>query len=244
MHSASLCRLPKVLPETARVCLLALALLLLALAPSAAQPSEPGTISGRVRLTGRVRGTPLPSNAYQPRTVHPRIPPGLPEIRNVVVYLKGQAAGGAAPMRGEIRQAGEAFLPRVVAVTRGSSVDFPNDDPFYHNVFSLSGAATFDLGRYAPGKTRSQVFRRPGLVKVYCRIHSHMSASILVLDHPHFTVPDLDGAFTLNDVPPGTYSIVGWHERIGERTSPVHVPAGGAISVDLSLPADVLEDDR
>jgi plastocyanin len=211
----------------------------------AQQPTaRPGAIRGRVDLrrvaaAGERRPTVTALGAPRERDLTDRL--------KSVVYLEAAPRGAfeqSEPGRAVMDQRNETFVPHVLAITTGTVVRFPNNDPFYHNVFSLSGAATFDLGRYAPGKTRSQVFRRPGLVKVYCRIHSHMSASILVLDHPHFTVPDLDGAFTLNDVPPGTYSIVGWHERIGERTSPVHVPAGGAISVDLSLPADVLEDDR
>jgi plastocyanin len=218
-----------------------LCLLVLGSAATSGQATDTGTIAGRVRLTGRVRGTALPSNAYQPRTVHPRSQTSTPEIRNVIVYLTGvhlAAPAPAAPARRAIRQEGETFLPRVMAVTRGSTIEFPNDDPFYHNVFSLSGAATFDLGRFPQGKTRSHVFKKPGLVKVYCRIHSHMSATILVLDHPHFTVPEIDGRFALPDVPAGSYTIVGWHERVGERVATVHVQAGRTASVDLALPVD------
>jgi plastocyanin len=197
-----------------------------------------GTIAGRVTLT-RVRGTPLPSNVYPRRTVGILTPPQTPEIRNVVVYLDGVASPGALPPgRHEIRQEREMFVPRVLAVTRGSRVDFPNADPFFHNVFSLSGAANFDLGRYPPGQSRSRTFTKPGLVKVYCHIHSHMTATVLVLDHPYFTTPELDGRFALPDVPPGTYRVVGWHERVGERTDSVQVQAGTTVFVDFSLPVE------
>ena len=127
-------------------------------------------------------------------------------------------------------------MPRVVAATRGSTVDFPNVDPFFHNVFSLSSASTFDLGRYPMGRQKSATFNKPGLMKVYCHIHSHMSASILVLDNPYFTTPELDGSFTLPDVPAGTYTIVSWHERVGERTATLRVQAGVPATIDLSLP--------
>lgn len=209
---------------------------------AAGQPPTSGTIRGHVKLTSRVRGVALPSNVYQPRAVsnHDGVP--IPEIRNVVVYLKGVAYAGALPVsRTEIRQEKEAFVPRVVAVTRGSTVDFPNADPVFHNVFSLSSAANFDLGRYPMGKRKSATFPRAGLVKVYCHIHSHMSASILVLDHPHFTIPALDGSFTLPDVPAGHYTVVGWHERIGERSGTVDVGNGGVAWVDLSLPVEDLQ---
>ncbi len=85
----------------------------------------------------------------------------------------------------------------MLAITRGSTVDFPNDDPIFHNVFSLSSAATFDLRRYPRGQSRSQTFAKAGIVKVYCNIHSHMSATILVMDNPYFTIPGLDGGFEL-----------------------------------------------
>ena len=78
-------------------------------------------------------------------------------------------------------------MPRLVAITRGSTVEFPNADPYFHNVFSLSRGATFDLGRYPRGESRSRAFTKPGLVKVYCHLHSQMSASIMVFDHSHFT---------------------------------------------------------
>ncbi len=90
-----------------------------------------------------------------------------------------------------------------MAITRGSTVDFPNGDPFFHNVFSLSRAANFNLGRFERGQSRSREFTKAGTVKVYCDIHSHMSATILVFDHPYFTIPELDGSFELPAVPVG-----------------------------------------
>jgi plastocyanin len=198
-----------------------------------------GSIVGHVTLTTRVRGTPLPSSAYPTRSIQPHDVQAAPEIRNVVVYLKGVKYSGAlAASRVAIRQEHESFLPRVVAITRGSTVDFPNADPFFHDVFSLSSAASFDLGHYPPGQSRSEKFMKAGLVKVYCHIHSQMSASIVVLDHPYFTIPELDGNFALPNVPSGQYAIVGWHERIGEYTATVDVEAGKAASVNLSLPVE------
>jgi hypothetical protein len=214
------------------------ALLLVVIAP-AGQSQETGSIAGHVRLTTRVRGTPLPSNVYQPRAVGHHLASPSPEIRNVVVYLKDITYRGMLPTsHGEIRQVNETFVPRVLAVTRGSTVEFPNDDPYFHNVFSLSSGATFNLGRYPKGKSSRWEFRKPGLVKVFCNIHSHMAASILVLDHPYFAIPELDGTFTLPTVPPGRYTLVGWHERIGERTTPVVVQTGRPVSVELSLPVE------
>ncbi|HEX4346067.1 MAG TPA: hypothetical protein VHZ73_00755 [Vicinamibacterales bacterium] len=201
--------------------------------------SSTGTVTGRVILTSRVKGTPLPSNVYAPRAVQQHDAAPTPEIKNVVVYLKDVKYTGALPaMHAEIKQEHETFIPRVLAITKGSTIDFPNGDPFFHDVFSLSSAATFDLGHYPPGQSRSEKFMKAGLVKVFCHIHSQMSASILVLDHPYFAIPNLDGTFSLANVPPGHYTIVGWHERIGERAATVDVEPGKAASVTLSLPVE------
>jgi len=212
------------------------------IAALAAQSHEHGTIVGHVTLVRRVRGTQMPSNVYQPRGVNNSDADLIPEIKNVVVFLKGAPFAGPLPaMHEEIRQEREAFVPRVLPITRGSTVVFPNSDPMFHNVFSLSSAATFDLGRYPMGRSRAETFTKPGLVKVYCHIHSHMSASVLVLDNPYFATPDLEGTFTLPNLPAGSYAIVGWHERVGERSEPIQVAAGKSASVELSLP---FEDDK
>jgi plastocyanin len=201
---------------------------------------QTGTVSGRVTLTSRIRGAPLPSNTYQPRIVSRRDDRAVQEIRNVVVYLKDPGYRGALPAeRHLIRQENETFLPSVLAITRGSTVDFLNADPIFHNVFSLSSALTFDLGRYPQGKSRTpRAFGRAGLVKVYCHIHSHMSASILVLDHPYFATPGPDGSYVVSDVPAGHYTIAGWHERVGERRVPIQVHPGEVTTVDLALPVE------
>ena len=203
------------------------------------QSTETGTIAGRVKLTTRVPGTRLPTNAYPTRIVGRHSLPAIPEIQNVVVYVKGLTFRGALPaVTAELKQEDEAFVPHVLAITRGSTVSFPNADPFFHNVFSLSGAASFNLGRYSQGHTQTYRFAKAGLVKVYCDIHSHMSATIMVLDHPYFAIPRIDGTFDLRDIPPGHYTVVGWHERVGERTLPVHVEAGKTTSVEIALPVE------
>jgi plastocyanin len=218
----------------------ATALVALSIVQAAAMrgPVSAGSISGRVVLTARVRGVALPTNAYLPRAVSvPAASSDQSELRNVVLYLKGATYAGALPaMHRQIRQEHETFVPRVVAVTRGSVVDFPNGDPFFHNVFSLSAASTFDLGRYPDSHSRSRQFTKAGLVKVYCHIHSQMSASILVLDHPYFAMPDDAGGFVLPDVPQGEYSLVAWHERVGQQISKVMVQAGQATTVEVKLP--------
>lgn len=196
-----------------------------------------GRIDGRVRLVAPP-GAPIPSGAYPSRRVSP-LAHRASEIANVVVFVKdAPRAATLAAARAQMRQEDEAFAPRLVAVTRGSTVEFPNADPFFHNVFSLSRGATFDLGRFPRGESRSRTFTRPGLVKVYCHLHSQMSASIMVFDHPHFTIPEDDGRFTLDDVPAGEYRLSAWHERIGESSRNIVVEAGRAATIEFALPVE------
>ena len=207
----------------------------------AAQSPDGGVVSGTVTLT-RANRAPLPSAAYPGRTVGDHQAPAAPDLKNVVVYMKDAAFRGSLTTKtAELKQDHEMFAPHVLAITRGSTVSFPNADPFFHNVFSLSSAATFDLGRYTTGKTVTQAFPKTGIVKVFCKIHSHMSATILVFDHPYFTIPETDGAYELTGIPAGDYTLVGWHERVGERTVPVKVERGKTTIVNLSLP---LEDSK
>ena len=120
------------------------------------------------------------------------------ERQNIIVYIEQAPSGPAEPTRGAaLRQHDERFLPHVLPVVRGTTVAFPNDDPLFHNVFSLSRAKSFDLGRYAQGSARSVTFDRSGIVQVFCHIHSDMSAVALVLDNPYFAVPDAAGRYTI-----------------------------------------------
>ena len=194
-----------------------------------------GRIEGQVKLVMPPTAA-VPSGVYPSRRVS-RPAPKVSEISNVVVFLKEPPPhADVAPTRATIMQKDEAFVPRVVAITRGSTVDFPNSDPFFHNVFSLSHGASFDLGRYPRGETKSRRFTTAGLVKVYCHIHSHMTASIMVFDHPFFRIPSADGTFSIDNVPPGSYQVVAWHERIGENLSPITVEAGRVARIEFALP--------
>ena len=195
-----------------------------------------GRIAGRVALTAAI-SSPLASASYASRRVERPSTPAANELSNVVVFVEDAPRTGSLPaMRARNAQQGAAFSPRVVAITRGSIVDFPNADPYFHDVFSLSRVASFDLGSYPRGSSRSWQFPKAGIVKVYCHIHSHMSASILVFDHPYFTIPRADGTFSLDELPAGTYQVSAWHERIGENTQSVRVEAGRAADIEFSLP--------
>jgi len=207
----------------------------------AARPAASGAARAYGRITGVVHlvaltGTALRSGAYPSRQVN-RQTPDAAEISNVVVFVKDAPADSELPVtHASVSQRDEAFAPRVTAITRGSTVEFPNFDPYFHNVFSLSRALSFDLGRFRKGEKRERTFPRAGVIKVYCHIHSEMAATILVFDHHLYTTPVTDGTFTIDAVPPGTYQLSAWHERIGETTKPLKVVAGDDASVEFALP--------
>jgi len=160
------------------------------------------------------------------------------DYAGVVLWLEpvGRSAPAPAPRHAEMKQQDKTFKPHVVAVPVGGTVDFPNLDPFYHNAFSNFAGQPFDLPLYAPGTTRSATFRRPGIVRVFCNIHSLMSAIIAVVDTPWYTVTPETGQFRLEGIPPGDYQLHLFHERAMpenlhflERV--INVPEGG-----LALP--------
>ena len=125
-------------------------------------------------------------------------------------------------------------MPHVLAIVAGTTVDFPNNDRTYHNVFSLSKTRSFDLGRYAAGHSKAVRFDRPGIVRVFCDIHSHMSAFILVFAHRYFAVTDDDGRYRIDNVPPGTYTVVAWNEAMALESRRVGVPEAAATSSSRS----------
>lgn len=200
---------------------------------------HPAPATGAIR--GRVELRQAPSD-NGPRVTVADLGMGAahePPDRRSVVYLD-PAPRAAFDSREETRprmdQLKETFVPHVLPIVAGTTVDFPNNDHTYHNVFSLSKTKTFDLGRYAAGRSKSIKFDRPGIVRVFCDIHSHMSAFILVFAHRYFSLSDSDGAYRLENVPPGTYNVVAWNESAPLESRRVVVPeAGGEVEVNFTL---------
>ena len=163
---------------------------------------------------------------------------GATDRRRAVVYLD-PAPRAAFDARDEPRarmdQQNQTFVPHVLAIVAGTTVDFPNSDRTYHNVFSLSKTRTFDLGRYAVGRSKAVRFDQPGIVRVFCDIHSHMSAYILVFSHRYFAVTDEEGRYRIDNVPPGSYTVVAWHESLPADTRRVGVPDGGETDLNFTL---------
>jgi len=117
--------------------------------------------------------------------------------------------------RPKLAQKDQCFMPRVVSVAAGSAVDFPNQDPIYHNVFSVSTTRRFDLGKYPKGQSRSVTFPKAGVVNVYCDIHSDMAAFVIVTPNHAYTQPAADGAWALPDLPAGRYLLHVWLPDFG-----------------------------
>jgi len=159
------------------------------------------------------------------------------QLRPAVVYLDAGPRGAFEPdesARASMDQVNQTFVPHVLAIAVGTTVDFPNSDVTFHNVFSLSKTRSFDLGRYSRGHSKAVRFDRPGVVQVFCDIHSHMSAYILVFAHRFFAVTDEEGRYAIGPVPPGSYTLTVWHEGEVRETRTIAVPNSGG-TVDAAF---------
>jgi plastocyanin len=156
------------------------------------------------------------------------------ERSHVVVYVEGNLPSKAVST--ELSQEDRRFSPDLVVVPAGSTVSFPNMDPIFHNVFSLSKPKSFDLGNYPKGHTRTVVFTKPGIVFVDCHLHPNMSAVIVVTPNSWSTKVDASGSFVLPKLPPGTYTVVAWHKSAGFFRKSVRVTETGSASVEFTIP--------
>jgi plastocyanin len=241
-RSASEHRTPRRRATSGAVLCAVIGALAAALSPALVHSQAPprvgraGTIRGRVEVRRPAVPTERRPNVADLGT--PAAVRDLSDRLTSVVYLESApraATTAAAPGRAVLDQRDERFVPHVLAITTGTVVDFPNSDRIYHNVFSLSKTRPFDLGRYAAGRSKSIKFDRPGVVRVFCDIHSHMNAFILVFDHPYFSLTDADGRYRIDNVPPGSYSLVAWNEGVSSDPLPVTVPDGGEAELDFAL---------
>jgi len=155
--------------------------------------AQAASVTGRVRLTGRTPGVVVP----------------------VIVYAESLDGGRAQPGQFKLTQKNKAFLPRVLAVPVGSTVNFPNEDPIFHNVFSLSRPNPFDLGLYRDGDSKNVTFKAATAYRVFCNIHPQMTATILVVPTSYITEADNAGNYRF-DLPAGRYRITAWAERASQ----------------------------
>jgi plastocyanin len=176
-------------------------------------------------------------------TLEERVGAERGDLRDAVVYL--EARDRAIPvsdvpgMRSRvIAMRGREFRPHVAIVLAGGTVEFPNQDPFSHNVFSNVDLGQFDLGLYRRGTTRSATFPRAGVYPIYCNIHSMMVSFVVAVPTPWATQPDASGRFTLRGVPAGRYVVHAWHEHgVREVTKEIVVPESGIEAMDLMIDA-------
>jgi plastocyanin len=182
-----------------------------------AAPVAAGTVKGEVQLLDK---------GGRPAT----------DVTDVVVYVDG-AKAKTAPAKATMTMKGKNFIPRVIVVPVGATVEFPNEDPIFHNVFSVSGENRFDLDLYKRPKSGTWTFQHPGVARVYCNIHPQMSAVVIVRDNPYFTKTAQDGSFSIPDVPAGKYVVHAWHERGGDAGENVTVAARGETDVKITLDA-------
>jgi plastocyanin len=218
----------------------AAALVAATLASSA--PAGAGVIRGELRAPAAAAPAPM-MNAYPGRAG--ALPggrhPARGRVGDAVVYIAKipaaaeSALARARPPRPQLAQKLEAFVPRVVVVARGGSVDFPNQDPIYHNVFSLSPTKRFDLGKYRQGQSKAVVFDRTGVVKVYCDIHAEMEAFVLVVPNHAYAHANPDGSFEMPALPAGRYELRVWHPDLPELVRSVQVVETGETRLELSF---------
>lgn len=191
------------------------------------QPSRPAASSETPRESPSAASK-APSSVGGTVTLRDRGGKDKADRSGVIVYIEqlpGKKFAALKKVR-QMAQRDKSFVPGVVAITRGTTVDFPNEDKFYHNVFSLSEGNAFDLQLYRSGESKSVTFEKTGVVDVYCNIHPNMWGQILVLDNPFFTTTGKDGNFELSKVPPGNYTLVAWVSGGEPVRQPVKIEPG------------------
>jgi len=162
------------------------------------------------------------------------------ERERVVIYIEGRHA--SAPITATLDQQNRRFKEDTLVIPAGSKVSFPNQDPIFHNIFSLSKAKSFDLGYYPKGDTRVVAFPEPGIVLVGCHLHSNMAATIVVTPNGWYARADREGNFTIRDIPPGDYNLIAWHKTAGYFTKTIRVTAGQNTNVEFLVPLEGQQD--
>ena len=195
--------------------------------------------------TASVEGTvtlpqPLAPTKPNPRYAGQTGALAAPEPPTAVVVLEGAPVPTDAPSATnvvQVVQRGMQFGPSLLAVRKGTRVEFPNGDDFYHNVFSYSKAKRFDLGRFLKNEQPAAVvFDQPGLIKLYCEIHEHMRGTVLVLDTPYFVKTDTNGGYRLTGLPPGQFKLKAWVDDKLTHEQPVDLKPGVTTRVNFPGP--------
>lgn len=163
------------------------------------------------------------------------------ERERVVIWIEGNGPSKSSGISGRpasMQQANRRFEPDMVVIPAGGTVAFPNMDPIFHNVFSLSKPKSFDLGNYPKGDSRTVVFPKPGIVYVNCHLHPNMAGVIVVTPNAWYAKVPKDGNFSIRDVAPGNYTIVAWHKAAGFIRREIQVADGHENAVNFLVPID------
>jgi plastocyanin len=206
-----------------------------------------GTITGTVKAQGKESPSGAASGGkYASRQFKFAERVNYEEMHDFIVYIEGPVGTNTPTPEKHVQvvtrrptsvlQRGAMFEPHVLPVVVGTTVEWPNNDEIYHNVFSFSDTKPFDLGLYKKDDPMKNVlFDKPGRVDVFCSIHSRMSCIVLVLENPYFAATDNKGKYTIQNVPPGTYKLKAWHERLPSLTKEITVADTGEAKVDFTL---------
>jgi len=202
-----------------------------------------GDVEGHAVITKRLTKKALSPVVYNLRgavtSMQAPAEPQVSEFDRLVVVLEGGASHAKPPETLVIDQRNLRFDPDLVIVPIGSTIQFPNADPIFHNIFSLSKTQPFDLGFYPQGQSRTVKFNRNGIVQVYCHIHANMYAAIVVTSSPWYARPSEDGSFSWTDVPAGHYRLTAWHKIAGLFKTEIDVPVSGKVDATIRIPIDV-----
>jgi len=206
-------------------------------------PAFAGTIVGNVHAEGKAGAANDPScGKYDSRQFKFVEQVDYAAFHDFVVYLEGPVgtnwpapAKPAQVITRRVMQKSANFNPHVLPVLVGTTVEWPNEDEILHNVFSFSETKPFDLGLYKAPQIEKVTFDRPGRVDVFCSIHARMSCIVLVRDNPFFASTNERGNYRIIDVPPGTYKLRAWHERLPSQVKEITVPETGEVKVDFTL---------
>ena len=207
------------------------------------QNASGGTITGGVSA----QGLELPDGAtgggnYSSHALSAAVRVDYAAMHDFIVFIDGVTVTNGVATNVvkistlKVAQYHADFSPHVIPLLAGTTVEWPNNDDIYHNVFSVSDAATFNLGLYKDNPPEARVtFEKPGKVDVYCSIHANMHCIVLVMDNPYFASTDRSGHYTIANVPPGKYQLKAWHERMPVAVQEITVPAAGAANADFTL---------
>ncbi len=205
--------------------------------------AQAGTISGKVHAEGKP-GSDAECGKYDSHALKFAERIDYAELRDFVVYITGPVgtnhpAPADKPLQvvttRKISQKNAMFTPHVLPVLVGTTVEWPNHDSIFHNVFSYSEPKQFDLGLYQNPDVKSVTFDQPGRVDVFCSIHSTMNCVVLVLENPYFCATDAKGAYVISNIPPGTYKLKAWHERLPSQVREITVSETGDVKADFTL---------